>query len=71
METHWPLTVQIHSLETDKLIIRLKDPPASDVAVDDKPATLPLNLLLDQSNIKELEIWQANATQPIVLKNLP
>lgn len=70
VETHWPLTVQIHSLETDKLIIRLQDPPAGDVAVDDKPATLPLNLLVDQSNIKELEIWQANATQPIVLKNL-
>lgn len=38
--------------------------------MDDKPATLPLNLLVDQSNIKELEIWQANATQPIMLKNL-
>lgn len=70
VETRWPLTVQIHTLEADKLIVRLQDAPVGEVAIDNEPATLPLNLLLDQSVIKELEIWQANATQPIVLKNL-
>jgi translocation and assembly module TamB len=70
VETHWPLTVQLHSLETDKLIIRLQDPPAGELVVDDNPALMPLTLLLDKSDIKTLEIWQAHATQPIVLKDL-